>query len=277
VDVFCCNANFVFAEIDHMNMARNSRRQFVKNALGSAGVFTLPALLSEQVEAPLEKKKIVVVGGHPDDPECGCGGTVARLTAIGYEVTLMYLTTGEEGIEGKSWEEAAGIRKNECIASCKILKAKPLFVGQIDGESVLNNNEMSRFEKLLYGEEPDIVFTHWPLDEHKDHQIASVLTIQAGKEAAEKLALYFYEVCTGYQSFVFHPTDYVDITDYEEQKKKALACHASQDIVVDGKYTKNMIDCGHPAMQDFRGREFGVHAAEAFVRMTGRGSGKLII
>ena len=136
---------------------------------------------------------------------------------------------------------------------------------------------MSKFEQLLYVEKPDIVFTHWPLDEHKDHQIASVLTIQSWKEAEQKFALYFYEVCTGYQSFVFHPTDYIDITEFEEQKKKALACHASQNIVVNDQYTANMIDCGHPAMQDFRGREFGVKAAEAFIRMTGRGMGKLVI
>jgi LmbE family N-acetylglucosaminyl deacetylase len=252
-----------------------SRRQFVKNSFSAAALVSLPSLLYSQTEKEAGKKKIVVVGGHPDDPECGCAGTVARLIKSGHDVTLMYLTTGEEGIEGKTSEEAAAIRKKESIEACKVLNAKPLFVGQIDGESVMNNTEMAKFEQLLYAEKPDVVFTHWPLDEHKDHQIASVLTIQAWKEAQEKFALYFYEVCIGYQSFVFHPTDYVDISEFEEQKKKALACHASQDIVVNGEYTKNMIDCGHPVMQDFRGREFGVRAAEAYIRMTGRGMGKL--
>jgi len=255
----------------------HSRRGFLKNSLSTAGLITLPSLLYAHVNDAADKKKIVVVGGHPDDPECGCAGTVARLVNSGHAVTLMYLTTGEEGIEGKTWGEAAAIRKKECIDACKVLGTKPLFAGQTDGESVLNNTEMSKFEQLLYAEKPDIVFTHWPLDEHKDHQTASVLTIQAWKEAKQKFALYFYEVCTGYQSFVFHPTDYVDITEFEEQKKKALACHVSQDIVVNDQYTANMIDCGHPAMQDFRGREFGVKAAEAFIRMTGRGTGKLVI
>ena len=35
--------------------------------------------------------KIVIAGGHPGDPECGCGGTVARYTALGAEVVLLYL------------------------------------------------------------------------------------------------------------------------------------------------------------------------------------------
>ncbi len=254
-----------------MNKISGSRRRFVKNAFSGLSLLTLPSLLQAQQNEPYKKSKIVCVGGHPDDPECGCGGTIAKLTNAGHEVTLMYLTSGDEGIEGKSWEEAATIRKKEAAEACKILNAKPLFVGQIDGESVLNNVEMAKFEKLIYAEKPDIVFTHWPVDSHKDHQVASILTMQSWMEATEKFTLYFYEVCIGEQSFIFHPTDYVDITDYAEQKKRALACHVSQDIVVDGSYTKNMIDCGHPAMQDYRGREAGVHAAESFIKMNGRG------
>lgn len=238
---------------------------------------SLPSLLAAPTGKPAEKKKIVAVGGHPDDPECGCGGTVAQLVKLGHEVTLMYFTNGDEGIEGKSQQEAAAIRKKECIEACKILGTKPLFVGQVDGESVMGNPEMAKFEQLLYAEKPDLVFTHWPIDSHKDHQLASVLTMQAWMEATRKFALYFYEVCMGYQSFVFHPTDYVDITGFQEQKMKALACHASQGIVANGQYTKMFLDCGHPAMEDFRGRELGVHAAEAFIRMTGRGFGKMAV
>jgi len=32
---------------------------------------------------PTRNLKIVVVGAHPDDPESGCGGTMARLTDAG--------------------------------------------------------------------------------------------------------------------------------------------------------------------------------------------------
>ncbi|HEU0064986.1 MAG TPA: PIG-L deacetylase family protein [Flavisolibacter sp.] len=260
-----------------MQITDNSRRNFVKKSLGSLGFITLPAILHPQTNTQFKKSKIVVVGGHPDDPECGCGGTVARLSGMGHDVTLMYFTNGDEGINGKSNEEAAEIRKKESIESCKVLGARPVFVGQVDGETVLGNPEMAKFEKILYEEKPEIVFTHWPIDSHKDHQLASVLTIQSWMEAQEKFSLYFYEVCTGNQSFGFHPTDYVDISDFEEHKIRALACHASQDIVVNGKYTKNMIDCGHPAMQEFRGRELGVRAAEAFIKMTGHGKGQIII
>lgn len=243
--------------------------------VGSAVLVTLPSLLFSQT-TDSAKKKIVVVGGHPDDPESGCGGTIARLTAAGHDVTLMYFTNGDEGIDGKSHEEAASIRRKESVAACKILKTKPLFVDQVDGESIITNGEMARFQKLLWAEKPDVVFAHWPLDSHKDHQLSSVLTIQSWMESQRPFSLYFYEVCTGNQSFVFHPTDYVDISLTHATKLKSLACHASQKIIgEDGKYTKDMYDCGHPAMEDFRGKELGVPLAEAFIRMTGRGAESL--
>lgn len=179
---------------------------------------TLPSLLHSQNTSKPGKKKVVVVGGHPDDPESGCGGTIPLLIEAGNDVTLMYFTNGDEGIEGKSQEEAASIRRKESMEACRVLGAKPLFVNQVDGESVINNAEMARFEQLLYAEKPDVVFTHWPIDSHKDHQLASVLTIQAWMETQRPFVLYFYEVCTGAQTFVFHPTDYVDISKTQQQK-----------------------------------------------------------
>lgn len=260
-----------------MHNATKTRRQFVKNIAGSASLLSIPFLLQAKTGKPGEKKKIVVVGGHPDDPECGCGGSIPLFVKAGHDVTIMYFTNGDEGIEDKTPEQAKAIRQQEAMAACKVLGTKPLFVGQVDGESVLGNPEMAQFEKLLYAEQPDVVFAHWPIDAHKDHQLSSVLTIQAWLETPKPFTLYFYEVCTGMQSFLFHPTDYIDITSTHTIKMQALACHTSQDIIVGGKYTKNMLDCGHPAMQEFRGREFGVPLAEAFIRMPAKGLGQLML
>lgn len=70
-----------------------SRRNLVAS---TAAVPLLAALaqphLAEQSSARL---KIVVTGGHPGDPECGCAGTVARYTALGHEVVLFYMNRGE--------------------------------------------------------------------------------------------------------------------------------------------------------------------------------------
>jgi LmbE family N-acetylglucosaminyl deacetylase len=244
----------------------SSRRQFVKNTAAGLGLLSLPDLLSATPHSPAATKKIVCVGGHPDDPESGCGGTLAKLANLGHEVTIIYLTTGEAGINGVSHDDAAKTRKQEAINACKILKAKPVFAGQIDGDTVVNNDSLKHIQSLISDEKPDVVFTHWPIDSHKDHQCASLLTIQTWVRSSIKFNLYFFEVCAGEQTMLFRPTDFVDITDTQEQKRKAVYCHVSQD-------PPGIYGCGHASMEDFRGRELGVKAAEGFVRMTGKGIG----
>src|SRR5260370_414134 len=53
--------------------------------------------------------KIVCVGAHPDDPESGCGGTLARYAELGHRVTVLYLTRGERGIPRQSYPEKAAL------------------------------------------------------------------------------------------------------------------------------------------------------------------------
>ncbi len=240
----------------------SSRRRFVQQALAGIGLLSLPEAVSAKRNKYSRPLKIVCAGAHPDDPESGCGGTLVKFVKAGNRVTIIYLTRGEAGIPGKTHEEAASIRSREAIAACAILQVKPVFAGQVDGDTLMDNKWVENWRQLIEEEKPDIVFTHWPVDSHKDHQIASLLTIQTWIRAKEKFRLYFFEVCTGEQTMVFRPTDYVDITGEQEQKRKAVYCHLSQD-------PSGIYDCGHASMEDFRGREIGVKAAEAFVQMRG--------
>lgn len=243
-------------------MAPN-RRKFIGSTVASFGVMGLPQGLQAMTNKLPEKKlNIVCVGGHPDDPESGCGGTLAKLADTGHSVIIIYLTTGEAGIAGKGYAEAAAIRKSEALAACKILKAKPVFAGQIDGDTVVNNEWTEKIKQLIEAEKPDIVFTHWPVDSHKDHQAASMLTIQTWMRGGKKFDLYFFEVCLGDQTHIFHPTDYVDITEMRDIKTKAIFCHASQNPA--GIYEAD--DCNHSMMEKFRGMEIGATAAEGFVK-----------
>ncbi len=235
----------------------------MKQTAATIGAIGLPALLFAQGDSTTSQKKVVCLGAHPDDPESGCGGTLAALRKAGHDVTIIYLTTGEAGIPGTPHDKAAAIRKSEAIQACKILDAKYIFAGQIDGDTVMNNEWLQKVKQIIADEKPDILFTHWPLDSHKDHQVASLIAIQSWLRLGKKFALYFFEVCIGEQTFIFHPTDYVDITATQEQKKQAVYCHLSQD-------PPGIYQCGHAAMEDFRGREMGVKAAEAFIRMNGQ-------
>ena len=250
-------------------MKHSTRRQFLQNSAGGLALLGLPATSISSSQGQFKKMKIICVGGHPDDPESICGGSLAKFAAAGHDVTIIYLTSGEAGIEGKSHQEAADIRSKEAIAACKILNAKPVFAGQVDGDTIVNNEWVTKMQELLRAEKPDVVFTHWPIDSHKDHQAASILTIQAWVRSADKFDLYFCEACPGAQTMGFHPTCYVDITEVREQKRKSIECHISQD-------PESIYGCGHLSSEDFRGRELGVKAAEAFVHMTGKRKGNLV-
>jgi LmbE family N-acetylglucosaminyl deacetylase len=237
----------------------NSRREFLRNtALVSAAALPLGAAEGSAPDAG-KKIKIVCVGGHPDDPESSSAGTLARYSADGHSVTIIYLTRGERGIRDKGLDEAAKIRTAECEAACKIIGAKPVFFGQIDGDTSVTKAHVDRMTRLLAEENPHVVFTHWPIDTHMDHQVASFLTIRACMNLGYRFALYFFEVDTGSQSQGFFPNTYVDVTGVLGKKKEALFAHISQDG--QGVWREH-----HEIIAAWRGREAGVKAAEAFVR-----------
>lgn len=254
-----------------MSKRKAGRRDFMRtSAMGAAGFSLAPSgsllsLLSKKPKpsAGADKLKVVCVGGHPDDPESGCGGTLAKFATAGHEVVIIYLTRGEAGINGKSHDEAATIRSAEAMAACKIIGAKPVFAGQIDGNTIIDQEQLTHLMSMIAAESPDIVFTHWPIDSHKDHQVASLLTTQCWVHSGKKFQLYYFEVCAGNQTMQFQPTEFVDITDVQQVKRKAVECHVSQDPA--GIYQS--ADCNHQLMEDFRGLQAGVKAAEGFVKM----------
>ena len=246
-----------------------TRRSFVKQTLALAApsvlaANALPLAAADSESAAARKLKVVCVGGHPDDPESGCAGTLTRYSEFGHTVTIIYLTRGERGIRDKSLDEAAKIRTAECEAACKVMGAKPVFFGQIDGATELNKAHVDAMTKLLSAENPDVLFTHWPIDTHMDHQVASLLAIRAWMALSPKPQLYFFEVNSGSQSLGFLPDTYVDISAALEKKKAALFAHVSQD-------GQGIWQQHHEIIANWRGREAGVGAAEAFVQLN-RGS-----
>ena len=87
-------------------MRNLSRRRIMEQAALLPG----SALLAAETPPPARKLHVVVTGGHPGDPEYGCGGTIARYTDLGHDVALLYLNRGEGGIQGKPPAEVGAIR-----------------------------------------------------------------------------------------------------------------------------------------------------------------------
>jgi LmbE family N-acetylglucosaminyl deacetylase len=238
-----------------------SRRDFVKSSLATvapavvASALPIPSAIAEPPAAPLT---ILCIGAHPDDPESGCGGALARYAAAGHVVKILYLTRGERGIDGKSLDEAAHIRTLEAEAACVVLGANPLFFGQVDGAAEVTHEAVAAMTKLVAAEKPDVVFTHWPVDTHPDHRAVSLLAYDAWLRTGRTAALAYFEVLTGDQTQLFRPTDYVDISAVAARKRSACFAHASQKP--EEWYP------AHERMSRFRGMEHQCEQAEAFVR-----------
>lgn len=229
------------------------RRRFLDASLA------LPVIgLLDRANADTTRKlKVVVTGGHPGDPEYGCGGTIARYTDLGHEVTLLYLNRGEKGCAGKTAEQCGAIRVAEANQACGILKARAVFAPQIDGEATISAARYDEFRDLIAAEKADVLFTHWPVDAHRDHRAISMLTFDAWLRPGKKAALYYYEVSDGEDTQMFSPAEYVDISGTEARKREACYAHASQS-------PDRYYELQH-RVTSLRGVESGHAQAEAFI------------
>lgn len=240
-----------------------TRRDLLSRAsrVGTALAVGLPALNVAGKSQPdpkvqgARKLKVIVAGGHPGDPEYGCGGTIARYADLGHQVVLLYLNNGE-------WPPAQGgasahVRMEEARKACEILKARPAYVGQFNGRGILDSPHFDEFRKILEAERPDVVITQWPINQHRDHRVISGLAFDAWLQMGKKFALYYYEVSNGEDTLQFSPTHYVDITEAEPRKRSACFAHASQ--------TPDRFYDLQDQVAKFRGIESGYKRAEAYV------------
>jgi len=150
------------------------------------------------------------------------------------------------------------VRVPEARKACEILKARPVFALQCDGNAIVDPARYEEFRQLLKAEKPDVLFTQWPVDGHRDHRAISTLAYDAWLALDKKFGFYYYEVSNGEDTLMFSPTDYVDISGTESRKRVACYAHASQ--APDKFYALQS------QVTRFRGIESGYTQAEAFIR-----------
>ena len=239
-----------------------SRRHFLPGLGAAVGLPPLGVVRAAEPSSDASssdsrrKLRVVVTGGHPGDPEYGCGGAIARYTDLGHHVTLIYLNRGDTA--ETATRPASDVRVKEAEKACEILGAHPVFARQIDGHAIVDAERYEQFRRLLEAEQPDAVFTHWPIDNHRDHRAMSMLVYDAWLKMGRKFALYYYEVSTGEDTVQFAPTHYVDISRTQPRKRLACYAHASQ--------SPDRFYALQETVTRMRGLESGHKQAEAFIR-----------
>ena len=135
--------------------------------------------------------RVMVIAAHPDDPEFGCGGTIAKLAAQGKEITYVLLTSGDKGSHDPSIRpgQLARMREREQRAAADELGVKEvIFLRYPDG--ILENTLALRAQlaHIIRQHKPHILFAidpwrHYQL--HPDHRAAGFAALDAVYAARE--------------------------------------------------------------------------------------------
>ena len=164
---------------------------------------------AQKVEMP-RKERVVFVGGHPDDLAGEIG--TALLLASKYEIHVIDFTRGGRGLgeAGHIDGTTAARRTKEEERVCKAIGATLHWIDEVDGEAYACRRACELMAKILAEVKPRAIITHWPIDKHLDHAMASVATLKAVKLAGIEPEIYFHE--QDHQTRGFMPVHYVDVT-----------------------------------------------------------------
>lgn len=187
-------------------------------------------------------KSAMCIQPHPDDADVGIGGTVAKLSKLGSEVTYVTMTDDRASISDPSLttEEIAKIRREEQEAAAKVLGVRGLvWLDYPDSGLSMNLEARGKLVELIRRKRPEAIFTVDPwltYEAHPDHRNTGLLV----SEALMFSGLYNVnpEQLQGglgpYQSdyvayFVTQrPNTYIDISESLGDKLEAIRKHRTQ-------------------------------------------------
>lgn len=178
----------------------------------------------------------LVVAAHPDDEVLGCGGTIARLTALGHDVFVVILGEGITSRFTSRDEADAGLVEalhEDCIEVGRMLGVKKVFHfaypdNRFDSVPLLDI--VKNLEEVIDDVRPEVLYTQHGGDLNIDHAIAFRATVTATRPmvGCPVRELYCYEVPSstewafGVFEPRFRPSVFVDIHDTLDVKIQAM-------------------------------------------------------
>ena len=217
---------------------------------------------------------VLACGGHPDDVELGCGGTLAKHVINGDEVHIVVMADGVTSRPGAATADVIK-RQEQSYRAAKILgipKHNVTHLGypdqRMDSSTLLDIVQV--LEEATARIKPQIVYTHFDGDLNLDHQITcrAVKTAFRPQRLCTVQALYSFETPSStewaFGDYAFKPNHFVDV-DGISIEKKFLAL---------GEYTTELRSWPHPrsmlaiqTLATLRGATIGCQAAEAFQQL----------
>lgn len=187
--------------------------------------------------------RALAVFAHPDDPEVGCGGTLARWTARGSEVHLVIANRGDKGSPDPATDPdaLAAARAEEVERAAAVLGLASVEHlgypdGEIENDAPLRRRIIEIVRRLrpdaLVAPDPTAVFFGDSYVNHRDHRQLGWAVLDSLVPAASPL--YVPEAGSAHQvglvllAGTLEPDAWVDIGDAMDTKVAAVACHASR-------------------------------------------------
>ena len=214
----------------------------------------------------LDFSSVVIIAPHPDDETLGLGGTISKLSRLGYKVSILIVSGHLPPLYPqnsflKTKKEAIKAFKELGVNNYEFAEIPATFVHQ---KPIAELNGL--IHKFIKENKAKAVFIPFP-DRHIDHRVifdASVVASRPVGNSFPKTVLAYETLSETHWNVQgiepsFLPDLHIDITQEIEFKKKALAAYKSQ---INKDSPRSIDAC--LALAKFRGSQNGCRFAESF-------------
>ncbi|SMC21922.1 N-acetylglucosaminyl deacetylase, LmbE family [Desulfacinum hydrothermale DSM 13146] len=190
-----------------------------------------------------EPVDVLVIAAHPDDPDFGAAGTIARMAGEGQKIAYVICTDGEKGTGDRNMDpaELARIRQKEQRAAADTVGVGPVVFLHYPDQGLEDTPEFRKeLVRWIRTFRPRLVLSSDPYRRylwHRDHRIVGQVVMDALFPYARDHLAYPDLLAEGLEPHKVREAWFwaaedinhrVDITDLFETKIAALQCHASQ-------------------------------------------------
>lgn len=163
--------------------------------------------------------RILAIGAHPDDIEFGCLGYLMKL-ANNASIRAYVASLGSKG------DPTTGPRRcQESQEAISVLNLEDLRFREKAGIEISDFDDIrEELYDIIQSYNPDLILCLGPYDSHQEHRYIYELMMTGARRSNSSIMTYGILSNT----LDFKPRIFVDISDYYEEKKKALRCFTSQ-------------------------------------------------
>ena len=205
-------------------------------------------------------RQVMVLIAHADDETLGCGGTISKLAACGWDIRTVILSAGVVTTRGAVGHN----NRDHAVQACSVLGVlEPVFLSFEDQKFDAYPVADLCSEVLSLDIEPDLIFSHVGTDLNSDHRIVSEIAKIIGRPRTKPVTILGCEIpaTSFWNARTFHGDLFVDIDSTLERKIEAFSRYLNEIKDFPSPWSEE----GLRLLARYHGMQAGLPAAEAFV------------